>query len=79
MFDNHCEINILNRHVCASCRLTKCFTNGMQIELIRSSQSKKHKNNRTRKLLKKSIDIISTSLNRSNKNEQVFDMYCRYD
>ncbi|CAF5019057.1 unnamed protein product, partial [Rotaria sp. Silwood1] len=35
-FDNDCDININNRHTCASCRLAKCFISGMSIEMIRS-------------------------------------------
>ncbi|CAF1092741.1 unnamed protein product [Adineta ricciae] len=37
----NCEVNVNNRHVCPACRLAKCFANGMQPELIRSSLSKK--------------------------------------
>jgi hypothetical protein len=59
------------RHQCPSCRLTKCFTNGMQIEMIRSSQSKTNKINRTRKRMTKSTGIISTTSARFNKDEQV--------
>ncbi len=36
--DGHCEINRNSRRVCSYCRLMKCFANGMQIEMIRSSQ-----------------------------------------
>ena len=31
-----------NRHVCSSCRLDKCFANGMQTELIRSRLSRRN-------------------------------------
>ena len=34
----------MNRHICSSCRLSKCFKNGMKIELIRSSIGKKGMN-----------------------------------
>ncbi|CAF1171248.1 unnamed protein product [Adineta steineri] len=40
-FDGLCEINVNNRHICSSCRLAKCFTNGMQPDMIRCSLSKR--------------------------------------
>lgn len=36
-FGGHCEINVNNRHVCSACRLRKCFTSGMKIEMLRSA------------------------------------------
>jgi len=42
-YNGNCEININTRHVCSSCRLVKCFANGMQSDLIRSHRSKKNR------------------------------------
>ncbi len=39
--NDQCEINTNNRHVCSACRLAKCFSNGMQPELIRCPLTKK--------------------------------------
>ncbi len=41
----------MNRHVCSACRLAKCFANGMQPELIRSSFSKKNQIIKTSNIL----------------------------
>jgi hypothetical protein len=41
-FSGNCEININNRHVCSSCRLAKCFANGMLLDLIRCPRPKKN-------------------------------------
>ena len=40
-FHGHCEVNINTRHVCAACRLSKCFKQGMKVEMIRNSSSQK--------------------------------------
>jgi hypothetical protein len=53
-YGGYCDIDVNNRRTCASCRLTKCFANGMHIEMIRSSSTKK-KNRITRK---RKIDLI---------------------
>ena len=37
--NGECEINVSTRHICSSCRLSKCFRKGMQIERIRRSTS----------------------------------------
>ncbi|CAF1673202.1 unnamed protein product [Rotaria magnacalcarata] len=42
-FNDNCEINIYNRHICSFCRLEKCFAMGMQRELIRGSRSTKNR------------------------------------
>ncbi len=71
-FDGHCEININNRHICSYCRLAKCFRSGMQIEMIRSSQSKSNKTSGKRKeMTDDSVEIRSSTLVRSNTLEQV--------
>ncbi|CAF3588227.1 unnamed protein product [Rotaria sp. Silwood1] len=44
-FDGQCEVNINTRHVCAACRLEKCFQVGMCVESIRCSQTHRKKNN----------------------------------
>lgn len=31
-----CQINIFTRQICSACRLAKCFSVGMKVELIRS-------------------------------------------
>ncbi|CAF4996058.1 unnamed protein product, partial [Rotaria sp. Silwood1] len=36
-FDEQCQININNRHICTSCRLAKCFKCGMKMENFRLS------------------------------------------
>ncbi len=72
VFDGHCEININNRHICSYCRLAKCFRSGMQIEMIRSSQSKSNKTSGKRKeMTDDSVEINPSTLVRSNKLEQV--------
>ncbi len=43
-FDGQCQINILNRHVCAACRLKKCLEVGMCPQMIRAPLGKKKKN-----------------------------------
>ncbi len=40
-YDGNCKIDQNNRHACSYCRLVKCFTSGMQTEMLRSSQSKR--------------------------------------
>ncbi len=63
-FDNQCNINVNNRHACSSCRLKKCFTSGMCIEMIRSTLSEN----------KSTIDSTSTAFviqDNKNQSEQV--------
>ncbi len=38
--NNHCEININTRRTCSSCRLAKCFSSGMDAQMIRPSRTK---------------------------------------
>ncbi|CAF2909536.1 unnamed protein product [Rotaria sp. Silwood2] len=64
---NKCDITMSNRQTCASCRLAKCFINGMCIEMIRSSRCKKNKRNEKRKLIIHSIPLTSTTLITPNK------------
>ncbi|CAF3866102.1 unnamed protein product [Rotaria sp. Silwood1] len=42
-FGGQCEININTRHVCSSCRLTKCFKCGMNIDKLQTSRQTKPK------------------------------------
>ncbi|CAF3892469.1 unnamed protein product [Rotaria sordida] len=70
-FDNKCDIDMNNRHTCASCRLRKCFINGMCSEMIRSSQCKKNKRNKKRKLIIDSIPLTSTTSVTLNKKCQL--------
>ncbi|CAF2442851.1 unnamed protein product [Rotaria sp. Silwood2] len=70
LFGNECDININNRHICALCRLAKCFISGMRIEMIRSSRCTKNKRNEKRKLIIDSIPLISTTSVISNQNCQ---------
>ncbi|CAF4226121.1 unnamed protein product [Rotaria sordida] len=64
-FDDQCEININNRHICASCRLSKCLKSGMKVERIRTSirTAPYNKNKNKNKL--------STSLVKLNEIEQI--------
>ncbi|UJR20460.1 hypothetical protein I4U23_023589 [Adineta vaga] len=39
-YNGQCEVNMLSRHVCASCRLSKCFTVGMKADHIRKDRNK---------------------------------------
>jgi len=43
LYNDDCEININTRHSCSSCRLAKCFSCGMQIEMLRASRTRKNK------------------------------------
>ncbi len=70
-FQDDCEININNRHVCSSCRLKKCFAIGMRSDMIRCSRPKR---NQEEKMISDSIPSTSTSLvtvNNANEPEQV--------
>ncbi|CAF1208114.1 unnamed protein product [Rotaria sordida] len=60
-FDGQCEVNINNRHVCAACRLEKCFKVGMCIAMIRCPQSRNKRKNTTSSAL---VPV------RSRQNEQ---------
>ncbi|CAF3946674.1 unnamed protein product [Rotaria sp. Silwood2] len=64
-FVGQCEININNRHVCSSCRLSKCFRSGMKAEMIRTSirSTPINKNKNKNKL--------STSLIKLNERKQI--------
>ncbi|CAF1101538.1 unnamed protein product [Rotaria sordida] len=55
-FDDQCEVNRCNRHVCSACRLAKCFQVGMCTEMIRSSYPKRMEKVNT---LPKSVQIKS--------------------
>lgn len=43
--NGHCQINLLNRHICKYCRLKKCFDCGMLESMIRRSIKIKNKSN----------------------------------
>lgn len=51
-YDHHCEILPYNRHLCAPCRLSKCFDQGMRIEMIRRYTFNKTKYSTSNILLK---------------------------
>ncbi|CAM4947978.1 unnamed protein product [Rotaria socialis] len=68
-FNGHCEINSLNRHICSSCRLAKCFESGMQIQMLRSSRIRKNKTKR--KIKETEILAILTTLNDTNRKQNV--------
>ncbi|CAF1057033.1 unnamed protein product [Adineta steineri] len=68
--NGHCQISLLNRHICSYCRLKKCFSSGMQVDMFRSSYSKQHKTIRTNEESKNSIETQSTALVRFRQPEQ---------
>ncbi|CAF1092494.1 unnamed protein product [Adineta ricciae] len=39
-YNDDCEVNMLTRHTCAACRLAKCFSIGMNANLIRKDKRK---------------------------------------
>jgi hypothetical protein len=43
-YGDHCEINKNTRRNCRYCRLGKCLSNGMNVDMIRSSRTKQIKN-----------------------------------
>ncbi len=61
-FDGHCEINVNTRHVCSHCRLAKCFSSGMKVEMIRPSREKRSTS---------TVQRRSTALVQSNAPEKV--------
>ncbi|CAF3523541.1 unnamed protein product [Rotaria sp. Silwood1] len=40
-FNNQCQMNRYNRHMCSACRLAKCFKSGMKTEKFRASRKSK--------------------------------------
>ncbi|CAF1053270.1 unnamed protein product [Rotaria sp. Silwood1] len=40
-FNNQCQMNRYNRHMCSACRLVKCFKSGMKTEKFRASRKSK--------------------------------------
>ncbi|CAF1205581.1 unnamed protein product [Rotaria sp. Silwood1] len=70
-WNGNCEININTRHVCSSCRLRKCFTNEMQIEMIRGSYSHRNKTKKNTNEIDIPIQTTSTVIARLNEPEQV--------
>ncbi|CAF1064462.1 unnamed protein product [Rotaria sp. Silwood1] len=70
-WNGDCEININTRHVCASCRLCKCFMNGMQAEMIRGSYSKRYIiRKKTNDMVNPTQTTTSTVVARLNQLEQ---------
>ncbi|CAF4739974.1 unnamed protein product, partial [Rotaria sp. Silwood1] len=72
-FDNDCNININNRHTCASCRLAKCFDIGMSIEMIRSFRYMKNDKKEEKKLTgasNPSAPTTSMIINKKHMPEQ---------
>ncbi|CAF1435506.1 unnamed protein product [Adineta ricciae] len=69
--DEDCEVNVNNRHVCSACRLAKCFANGMQSELIRSSLSKKTVSKEKANPTTETITETSNILTRSEEENQL--------
>ncbi|CAF1189625.1 unnamed protein product [Adineta steineri] len=67
-FGDKCEVNMNNRRICSSCRLTKCFASGMKIELIRGSRSKKNSKKRQKKntITKFNLPTINDQLQKSS-------------
>ncbi|CAF3964605.1 unnamed protein product, partial [Rotaria sp. Silwood1] len=68
--NGNCEININTRHVCSSCRLRKCFTSGMKIEMIRSSYSQSNQIKRKRNKIGNLTETTCTAVCRLNELEQ---------
>ncbi len=57
-------MNILNRHICAACRLAKCFKVGMCAGMIRAPRTKKFKNSN------KPCTSVQIIINRQNQKPQ---------
>ncbi|CAF3004243.1 unnamed protein product [Rotaria sp. Silwood2] len=70
-FDDHCEINVNNRHVCSYCRLEKCFAKGMQTENFQLSCPRTNITSQKRKQMEVPTETISTALVSLNQSEQV--------
>ncbi len=63
--DDHCEININNRRICPSCRLAKCFSSGMNAQMIRSPRT--NQPNR----IQNQTSTILVRLSERNQSQQV--------
>ncbi|CAF1178858.1 unnamed protein product [Rotaria sordida] len=70
-WDDNCEVNVNNRHVCSYCRLMKCFACGMQINMFRSFHQKKKETSQKRKAMDDHLETPSTTLLQLTQPEQV--------
>ncbi|CAF2953949.1 unnamed protein product [Rotaria sp. Silwood2] len=69
-FFDQCDVNINNRRICSSCRLAKCFTSGMQSDLIRCPLSKKITSKQKQKKVLESITETSNILQSIQEQNQ---------
>lgn len=58
-FEGNCPINRQKRQLCSACRLEKCFSNGMQKQLLRASTAKVGRKYRKAKETTKTVVIHS--------------------
>ncbi|CAF1086886.1 unnamed protein product [Rotaria sordida] len=71
LYSGQCDVNINNRRICSSCRLTKCFQNGMQSDLFRSSLTKKIISKRKQNKMSKSMIESSNILQKIQEQKQL--------
>ncbi|CAF2749071.1 unnamed protein product [Rotaria sp. Silwood2] len=68
--NGNCEINLNTRRACTYCRLHKCFTNGMQVEMIRGPFSKRNKTRKPNNIVNSIQTTTTTVVARLNQPEQ---------